>query len=537
MTPGRQGPLTWGQELLWLGYLASPPDRRQGHTVVQRFAVPAGTTVADVAGALDALVSRHESLRTTYHQAAQDYQLVHPPRPVRLQVLQTSTDAADALVLETTTAMRRHAFDLAEPDTVRACVVVVGNEPKSLLIAVHHIAVDGWSWVVLRREFAALVQGTPLPTPAWQPLDQAADERSARGRRLNEAALRYWDRQLSVMPDRVLPGPAADGLPDQRIAVLDSARLATALAWLGQRHQVTDSTLLLGMFAALLGAVTGRPQSVVMTMCSNRMTDRTRDMVACLAQYTVVALDLAGDPTFAELAGRAGAAMLTAYRYGHYDFQAMKALEREHAQRRGLSFSQPAGLNLKRYTDPMPARGEPGPPPALPPAAGASVLAVDGACARGVVLLTIKPEAGSTVLELMCDGQAMAAGDMTALVEGIQAYAAAAVEDPGVRLSEVAAACGVRPHALGPDWVLVDNCWVDLRQVERALEPTPASAFVSDGSLVVSVPPGAPAAVVRERVLQAAQRGLPVIAPHRVVIDGSPAAGSPAPASQRRAWT
>jgi hypothetical protein len=267
----------------------------------------------------------------------------------------------------------------------------------------------------------------------------------------------------------------------------------------------------------------------VMTMCSNRMTDRTRDMVACLAQYTVVALDLAGDPTFTELARRAGSAMLAAYRHGHYDFQRMKALEREHAQRRGLSFSQPAGLNLKRYTDPTPAQDEPGPPPVLPPAGQARVLPVDGACARGVVLLTIKPEAGSTALELMCDGQAMSADGMTALVEGIQAYAAAAVADPGVRLSEVAAACGVRPPELGPGWVLVDNCWVDLREVERALEPVRASASVSDGSLVVSVAGDtATADDLRERVLQAAQRGLPVIAPHRIVVDGEPAARRPA---------
>jgi hypothetical protein len=309
--------------------------------------------------------------------------------------------------------------------------------------------------------------------------------------------------------------------------LLDSAGLGEAVAWLGRRYQVADSTLVFAAFAAVLGVETGREQSVVMTMSSNRTSDRTRDMVACLAQYTVATLDLRGDPTFAELIKRAGAAMMTAYRYGQYDFQEMKTRERDHARLRGLSFSQPAGLNFKRYTDSAPERGDPGPPPALTAEdTRTRILPIRGTCARGVILLSVAPPPDMMTLELLCDAEAMTPDDGTRLVRAIEAILVHAVTRPDLPLSALSELCGLHPPALSPDWTLIDNCWVNLRDIEQALLACPGvttvGAFPStEESLIAYLAADGQVPTLEtlhQHALQAAGNGQPVIAPHRYVV-------------------
>lgn len=513
----RHGPLTWGQQLLWLGYLASPPDRRGGHVVVQTFDVPADASTALVGEALNTLASRHETLRTTFHLPAdgEAYQVVHPPRPIPL------TEVGD--VEQATADLKAIPVDLAEEGQVHAAVVCVDGRPVRLLVAAHHVMIDGWSWGVLRREFDALLNTETLPPVTWQPLDQAAAEQSEQGRRGNAAALRYWERQLAVMPDRVLPGASAESA-GQHVVIMESPALAAALAWLSARYRIVDATLVLAALGAVLGTVTGRDRAIMMTMSSNRLGSRTRDLVACHAQYTVVHLDLRGDPSFAELVDRAGTAVLTAYRYGHYDFAQMKALERDVAERRGVVFSQPAGVNFKRYTDQP--RTSPGPAPQLSTVdTKVDILPTGGSCARGVVLLSVRPDQDTTGLELLCDGEAMAPDDMTALVRAMETWVLAGMVDPDLRLSALPELCDLSPPALGPDWALVDDCWVRLPDVAHALRECPgvtaAGAFVTDGSLVayVATPGDQPTHDdLRAHALRAAAAGQAVIAPHRYVM-------------------
>jgi hypothetical protein len=267
--------------------------------------------------------------------------------------------------------------------------------------------------------------------------------------------------------------------------------------------------------------------------------------VACHAQYTVVNLDLRGDPSFAELIDRAGAAVLVAYRYGHYDFAAMKARERAVAERRGIVFSQPAGLNFKRYVDQTPARADPGPVPLLSTVdSQLEVLPVGGSCARGVVLLSVRPAQDTAELELLADGAAMPPKDLANLVRAMESLLLAGMADPALRLSDLATQCDVHPSPRGPDWALVDHCWVHLTEVSTALRGCPgvtaAFATVDGDSLVAYVavdgaPPAADA--LREHALRAATAGLAVIAPHRYVLCRTAPADQHDPAAWQRVET
>lgn len=69
--------------------------------------------------------------------------------------------------------------DLAAQHPVRAVLARVAPDEHLLLVEVHHIAVDGWSWGVLLEELAAGYRGTPSPHPPSPTATSPGPRRSA----------------------------------------------------------------------------------------------------------------------------------------------------------------------------------------------------------------------------------------------------------------------------------------------------------------------------------------------------------------------
>ena len=102
--------------------------------------------------ALLALVERHETLRTTFHdQDGVGFQVVHAFQPTPLKVIDISSNKEEdlwhALRKEQTTP-----FDLTIEPGWRPSVFRLGPEDHVLSIVMHHIISDGWSMDILRKE-------------------------------------------------------------------------------------------------------------------------------------------------------------------------------------------------------------------------------------------------------------------------------------------------------------------------------------------------------------------------------------------------
>jgi len=119
------------------------------------------------------IIRRHEALRTTMVEVdgapqaiirdAADWtmdfrSLLHLPPSEREREL-----------LGMGQAMARQPFYLASGPLLRACLVEMAANEHVLLLSMHHIAGDGWSWGVLQKELAALYgafsKGQPSPLP------------------------------------------------------------------------------------------------------------------------------------------------------------------------------------------------------------------------------------------------------------------------------------------------------------------------------------------------------------------------------------
>lgn len=277
-------PLLPAQQRQWLMAQFAPDSR--AYTIALQLQIDGVLDEAALALALQALVDRHEALRTTIHShEGRPRAQVQRQAPLDLQVFDGAQPQAVADWLA-------QPFDLRQAPLLRAAlcrgnvnVDAAAGAPQRLLLAIHHVAADDASIGVLARElaadYAALRQhgaaAALQPTPALRPRDVAAWQRG-----LDLAAARaHWQAALHELPlpqplhlqaNSAAPGAAVTVTAGQHRQPLDAALMQQVQA-LAQAQGVTPYMLLLAAFALLLqrhGAgddlvigspVAGRPRS------------------------------------------------------------------------------------------------------------------------------------------------------------------------------------------------------------------------------------------------------------------------------------
>src|SRR5262249_25875048 len=136
-------------------------------------------------------------------------QRILPAAPFPLPVVDLArlpAPARQAELARLEAAAHRRSFDLARGPLVRAVLVALGPGEHAALFNMHHVLGDGWSWVVLVREIAALYTALAAGRPAALPElpIQYADFAAWQRERLAGAALGedldWWRRQLAGVP-------------------------------------------------------------------------------------------------------------------------------------------------------------------------------------------------------------------------------------------------------------------------------------------------------------------------------------------------
>ena len=167
--------------------------------------------------ALDEIVRRHESLRTTFHcDRGQLLQVITPRQTLSVPLVDVSDFPPEerARVPEHLLAEESAPSRSTSPrgPLLRARLVRLSPYEHRLLCPVHHIVADGWSNGVFVRElgalYAAYAQGRPSPLP--EPAIQFADFSQWQSTVLTEGGfepqLRYWRARLAgTLPVLDLP--------------------------------------------------------------------------------------------------------------------------------------------------------------------------------------------------------------------------------------------------------------------------------------------------------------------------------------------
>ncbi|MEW5931800.1 MAG: condensation domain-containing protein, partial [Gemmatimonadota bacterium] len=325
-------PLSFAQQRLWLMDRIEPgsPAYNMHFALRLRGALDADALRA----ALDALVERHETLRTTFEErAGVPVQVVHPPAPAALRVVDLH-DAPDAEAEAERLAAEEALlpFDLETGPLLRCALLRLGEDDHVLCLTLHHVVSDGWSMQVLVREVGALYaafgrgEEPGLPELPVQYADFAVWQRAWLGGEALEERIGYWRGRLAGAPallevptDRPRePGqsPLAASHPFRL-----SPELSQALRALSRREGTTLFMTLLAGWQALLGRWAGQDDVVVGTPIAGRTRVELEGLIGFFVNMLALRGDLGGDPAWSELLGRTREAALGAYEHQELPFE------------------------------------------------------------------------------------------------------------------------------------------------------------------------------------------------------------------------
>ncbi len=409
------------------------------------YTIPAVLRITDLLNtkvlhqSLNALVQRHEVLRTTFvAEGGQPMQVIAPvltvPLPVvDLSVLPAAEREAEALRLANEEVKR--PFDLTQGPLMRVLLLKLGAEEYLLLLTMHHIISDGWSLGVLYKELAALytacASGTPSPLPDLpiQYADFALWQQEQLPGEAHAKQLAYWKQQLAGAPaildlptDR--PRPAAPTYRGSVHLVTLPPALTEALKALSRREDATLHMLLVAAFQTLLHRYTGQDDMVLGTIMAGRTQVELEALIGFFVNTLVLRIDLSNNPTFRELLERVRELTLEAHAHQEVPFD---SLVRELQPTRALG--QPPLFQVMLAFDP--------PLPTLSAGWGPSKMVVEKGTAKFDLSLELVDQPAGLVCRFeystdLFDAATIArmAGHWQTLLEGI-------VADPNQHLAKL----------------------------------------------------------------------------------------------------
>jgi len=295
--------------------------------------------------AFQAIVHRHEALRTTFAQVedqpvqtvAASLDLALPV--VNLQALPPAEREATAQRIATEEALR--PFNLARDSLLRIKILQLEATDQILLLNLHHIVADGWSLGVLVRELGALYTAfrlgnpSPLPPLPIQYADFAQWQRQWLQGDVLEAQLAYWRQQLAAVPVLDLPTdhprPPQPSYRGATHPLRLSQELTASLQTLSQESGTTLFMTLLAAFQTLLYRYSGQEDICVGSPIANRNRRELEGLIGFFVNSLVLRTDLSGNPTFRELLARVRETTLAAY--AHQDLPFEKLVEELHPDR------------------------------------------------------------------------------------------------------------------------------------------------------------------------------------------------------------
>jgi condensation domain-containing protein len=318
-------PLTWGQKAIF----QDMQDSGNQFSMWGRLDLPEDSTVEDAAARVSGLMGRHAALRMrlAIGSAGRLCQEIAGSGQTVLEVLTLPEDTGPAGVerytadlMETWPLVR---FDFHRDWPLRMAVVRHRGACLCLVWVLSHLAADGGAnQLVLDDLIAAGTAGGTAGEPRRPQLpDIAASEQTPQLRQLSSRAMRYWEARLRHIPAQTFGEPAdAGGRSGARYWQARFTSPAAHLAMLAiAKRTGTDATrVTLAVIATAIGRATGAQPLTIKVMVNNRFRPGLADVIAPIAQNSVIAIDLA-DSTLDEVVARARGTSLTAGMRAYYD--------------------------------------------------------------------------------------------------------------------------------------------------------------------------------------------------------------------------
>ncbi|WP_423752633.1 amino acid adenylation domain-containing protein, partial [Brevibacillus laterosporus] len=282
--------------------------------------------------ALEKLVERHESLRTSFHMVDEELmQQVQEEVAWDLEIM----DGTEGDLASITAGFIR-PFDLSQAPLFRAGIVRISPERFLFMLDMHHIISDGVSTNVLFQDITQLYQGKDLPPLPIQYKDYAVwQQADAQVTRLQDQES-YWLHQFAgeasvlEMPTD-FPRPAVQQFEGDVWTFEIDADILSQLKKLSVSQGSTLYMTLLAAYQVLLAKYTGQDDIIVGSPIAGRPHADVESIVGMFVNTLALRGQPVGEQTFISYLAQVKEQVLQAYANAEYPFE--KLVEKLDLQR------------------------------------------------------------------------------------------------------------------------------------------------------------------------------------------------------------
>ncbi|MBY8971156.1 non-ribosomal peptide synthetase [Pseudomonas sp. P867] len=307
-------PLSYSQQRMWFLWQMEPDSpaynvggmaRLRGVLDVQRFEA-----------ALQALIMRHETLRTTFPSVdGVACQNVAPQTGVRMdwQDFSALSETERQQRLQQLADQEAHTpFNLETGPLLRACLVKAGEQEHYLVLTLHHIVTEGWAMDIFARELSALYEAfiderdSPLVPLPVQYLDYSVWQRQWLESGERQRQLDYWTAQLGTEhPLLELPGdrprPAVQSHQGELYRFDLSDELAARVRAFNAERGLTLFMTMTATLAVLLYRYSGQTDLRIGAPVANRIRPESEGLIGAFLNTQVLRCQLDGQMSVAQL--------------------------------------------------------------------------------------------------------------------------------------------------------------------------------------------------------------------------------------------
>ena len=328
-------PLSFSQERMWFMHELAPES--SAYNVPLALRLHGQLDVASMQAALARIVDRHEILRTRFIKTAEGIfgEVVDAPSPLIIEthLAQDGSIAAEEALHRHLAQVTCMPFRLDQCPLLRVQVIHVGHESAVLLIVMHHIVSDQWSFAEIGRELASLyseLRNGTGPTLASMPIQYADYAAWHRGwfegeRRAHELA--YWTSRLEGLEPLQLNDdfvrPRQQSFRGAALRLPMAPDQIAALRQLGSAHGASLSMVLIAALKVVLSRHTGKTDIAIGVPIANRHHLNSENLIGTFVNTLVFRTDLGGDPDFLTVLARVRETSLEAFAHQDMPFEVL----------------------------------------------------------------------------------------------------------------------------------------------------------------------------------------------------------------------
>ena len=306
--------LSYSQQRMWFLWQMEPDS--PAYNVGGMARLSGAFDIGCFEAALQALILRHETLRTTFPSFnGVACQKVSEETGVAMQWLDISAlPAGERQVrLQALADSEAHTpFDLETGPLLRACLVKAGEQEHYFVLTLHHIVTEGWAMDIFARElgllYEAFLEGKPSPLEplAVQYLDYSVWQRQWLESGERQRQLDYWTAQLGKEhPLLELPGdrprPAVQSHQGELFRFDLSDDLAGRVRAFNAKNGLTLFMTMTATLAVLLYRYSGQTDLRIGAPVANRIRPESEGLIGAFLNTQVLRVQLDGQTSVGEL--------------------------------------------------------------------------------------------------------------------------------------------------------------------------------------------------------------------------------------------